>query len=116
MAGIALTRPPMVVGTVGFLLVTVGLLGSVVASTVVFSFLLTMHEVVEANAPPAAPQIDDNWLPWIAAMRCGFAVIILGTVASLFGLRREPQKLARWGAVVGLIVVVLAMSIWVWCS
>ena len=117
MDGSSVARPRNVVGTVGFLLVTVGLLGTVAASLVLFSFLLKLQDPVDPTAT-APMEVDDDWWPSIVAMRCGFAVIVVGTVASLFGLRRKPQKLARWGAVVGLIVVAMvsAMSIWAWWS
>ena len=113
MAGIALTRPPNVVGAAGFILVSAGLLVSVAAGLPLFWFLANMMVPIDQAAPV---DIADDWLPTIVAIRCGFGVIVVGTIASLFGLRRKPKKLARWGAVLGLLVVATAsaMSIWTW--
>ena len=110
-----LVRPRNVVGTIGFLLVTAGLLGTVAASLVLFSFLSEMQKLHDPSVPPTSAEIDDDWLPTIVAIRCGFGVIVVGTIASLVGLRWRPRKLAIWGAAIGLMPV-SAVLIMLWWS
>ena len=112
MTGYCLRRPRNVVGTVGFLLVTTGLLGSVAAFVVLGSYLLEMHEIIP-GVPATPVEWDDDWWTPIVILWCCFGVMIVGTIASLVGLRWKPRKLASWGAAIGLMVM-LAVSIKIW--
>ena len=109
-----LVRPRNVVGTAGFLLVTAGLLGFVAGFLVLCSFLFEMQEIIP-GAPATPVEWDDDWWTPIVIIWCCFGVMIVGTIASLVGLRWKPRKLASWGAAIGLMVV-SAVSIMIWCT
>ncbi len=110
-----MVRPRNVVGTAGFILVTAGLLGTVAASLLLISPLTEMHPLIDSMPIPTAAEVIDDWPATIMVIRCGFGVMILGTLASLVGLRWKPRKLAIWGAAIGLMVV-SAVSIMIWCT
>ena len=109
----SLARPPNVVGTVGFLLVTIGLLGAVAAFLVLSSFLHEMQGPVDPTATVPVEVDDDLWLTVVAGW-CAFGIILVGTIASVVGLGRRPRKLAIWGAAIGLTVVSMVLTGFWW--